>query len=120
MTEAQVTEEQVTGGQVTGGQVTEEQVTEALREVEDQELPISIVDLGLLRGIEIVGSAVTVKMTFTSVACPCTHMIKEDVETRLLALDGVDSAHVEEVFEAWSRDDVSPEGRTMLSTLAMI
>jgi metal-sulfur cluster biosynthetic enzyme len=105
---------------MTDAQVTKDQVTEALREVEDPELPISVVDLGLLRGIEIDNGSVTVKMTFTSVACPCTYMIKEDVETRLRALHGVEDVHVEEVFETWTRDDVSPEGRTVLSSLAMI
>jgi metal-sulfur cluster biosynthetic enzyme len=105
---------------MTDAQVTKDQVTDALRDVEDPELPISVVDLGLLRGIEIDGNSVTVKMTFTSVACPCTYMISEDVENRLRALQGVDDVHVEEVFETWTRDDVSPEGRTVLSTLAMI
>lgn len=100
--------------------VTENEITEALREVEDPELPISVVDLGLLRGIEIDGSSVTVRMTFTSVACPCTHMIIEDVESKLLELDGVDGVHVEEVFEAWSREDVSAEGRAVLATLAVM
>ncbi len=98
----------------------EEELREALREVEDPELPISVVDLGLVRGIEVREGAVRVKMTFTSVACPCTHMIAEDVRQRISAFDDVDSVEVEEVFEAWSRDDVSPEGRMVLATLAVI
>ncbi len=99
---------------------SESDVVEALREVEDPELPISVVDLGLVRGIEVDGSDVTVRMTFTSVACPCTHMIKEDVRERLRELPGVDRAEVHEVFEAWSRDDVSAEGRAVLAALAVI
>lgn len=99
---------------------TEEQILEVLREVEDPELPISVVDLGLVRGVEIDGASVTVRMTFTSVACPCTHMITEDVTERLLRMPGVDGARVEEVFEAWSREDVSPDGRAVLAALAVI
>ena len=99
---------------------SEAEVTKALREVEDPELPISVVDLGLLRGVEIEGPSVTVRMTFTSVACPCTHMIKEDVRDRLLALPDVTNADVREVFEAWSREDVSPDGRAVLAALAVI
>ncbi len=99
---------------------TEAEITEALRDVEDPELPVSVVDLGLVRGIDIDGTSVTVRMTFTSVACPCTHMIVEDVEQRLLLLDTVDAAHVHEVFEAWSREDVTPEGRAALAALAVI
>ncbi|MHA6799583.1 metal-sulfur cluster assembly factor [Bounagaea algeriensis] len=99
---------------------TEAEIIEALRDVEDPELPVSIVDLGLVRGIDIDGTSVTVRMTFTSVACPCTHMIVEDVEERLLRLDAVDGARVQEVFEAWSREDVTPEGRAALAALAVI
>lgn len=99
---------------------TEAEIREALRDVEDPEFPISVVDLGLVRGIEIQGAAVRVKMTFTSVACPCTHMIAEDVRERIRAFDDVRDVEVEEVFEAWSRDDVSQEGRMILATLAVI
>ncbi len=99
---------------------TEAEVREALRDVEDPEFPISVVDLGLVRGIEVQDAAVRVKMTFTSVACPCTHMIAEDVRERIRAFDDVRDVEVEEVFEAWSRDDVSQEGRMILATLAVI
>lgn len=99
---------------------TEAEVREALRDVEDPEFPISVVDLGLVRGIEVQDAAVRVKMTFTSVACPCTHMIAEDVRERIGAFDDVREVQVEEVFEAWSRDDVSPEGRMILATLAVM
>ena len=99
---------------------TEAEVREALRDVEDPELPISVVDLGLVRGIEVRGATVRVKMTFTSVACPCTHMIMEDVRERVRAVDDVRDVEVQEVFEAWSRDDVSEEGRMVLATLAVI
>ena len=99
---------------------TEVEVREALRDVEDPEFPISVVDLGLVRGIEVQDAAVRVKMTFTSVACPCTHMIAEDVRERIRAFDDVRDVEVEEVFEAWSRDDVSQEGRMILATLAVI
>ena len=98
----------------------EAEIREALRDVEDPEFPISVVDLGLVRGIEIQDAAVRVKMTFTSVACPCTHMIAEDVRERIRAFDDVRDVAVEEVFEAWSRDDVSPEGRMILATLAVM
>ena len=99
---------------------TEAEIREALRDVEDPEFPISVVDLGLVRGIEVRGSAVRVQMTFTSVACPCTHMIAEDVQERIRAFDDVGDVEVEEVFEAWSRADVSEEGRMILATLAVM
>jgi metal-sulfur cluster biosynthetic enzyme len=99
---------------------TVEQVREALGDVNDPELPVSVVDLGLVRGIDVDGGAVKVRMTFTSIACPCTDIIKEDVRDRLLALDGVDQVVVEEVFERWSRADMTDEARDILRALAVI
>lgn len=99
---------------------TEAQIREALREVEDPELPINIVDLGLVRAVEVRGTTVQVNITFTSVACPCTYMIIDDVRDRISTFDDVDTVEVQEVFETWSRADVTPEGRTMLATLAVI
>lgn len=100
--------------------LTEDIIRDALREVEDPEFPISLVDLGLIRGIEIDGSTVRIKLTYTTIACPCAHMIKEDVENRLLEVPGVAKVEITEVFDRWSRQDVSPEGRRMLSAVAVI
>ena len=99
---------------------TEGQVRAALTEVCDPELPVSVVDLGLIRGVEVEGSTVTVRMTFTSIACPCTDLLKEDVGAAVRALDGVDEACVEEVFEPWSRADMTDEGRLLLRALAVV
>ncbi len=54
---------------------TEAEVRAALADVHDPELPVSVVDLGLIRGIQVEGTAVTVRMTFTSIACPCTEVL---------------------------------------------
>lgn len=92
----------------------------ALAGVNDPELPVSVLDLGLIRGVEIAGSEVVVRMTFTSIACPCTEVLKEDVVEAVLACDGVTSARVEEVFEPWSRQDMTEEGRTILRAMAVV
>jgi metal-sulfur cluster biosynthetic enzyme len=99
--------------------VSEGQVLAALAEVQDPELPVGIVDLGLVRSVEVDGDAVRVGITFTSIACPCTDVLREDVEARLRRLDGVRSVQVEEVFEAWSRDDMTEEGRLHLRALGV-
>ena len=91
----------------------------ALAEVEDPELPVSIVDLGLVRSVTVDGTTVRVGITFTSIACPCTDVLREDVEARLRRLDGVAHAQVEEVFEPWSRDDMTEEGRMALLALGV-
>jgi metal-sulfur cluster biosynthetic enzyme len=94
-------------------------VRAALAEVEDPELPISIVDLGLVRSVAVDGDAVRVGITFTSIACPCTDMLREDIQERLRRLDGVTEVEVEEVFEPWSREDMTEEGRLALLALGV-
>jgi metal-sulfur cluster biosynthetic enzyme len=94
-------------------------VRAALAEVEDPELPISIVDLGLVRSVAVDGDTVRVGITFTSIACPCTDMLREDIQERLRRLDGVADVEVEEVFEAWSREDMTEEGRLALLALGV-
>jgi metal-sulfur cluster biosynthetic enzyme len=94
-------------------------VRAALAEVEDPELPISIVDLGLVRSVAVDGDTVRVGITFTSIACPCTDMLREDIQERLRRLDGVTDVEVEEVFEAWSREDMTEEGRLALRALGV-
>ena len=99
--------------------VAEAAVWVALAEVQDPELPVGIVDLGLVRWVRVDGAAVTVGITFTSIACPCTDVLAEDVQARLGRLDGVASVEVEELFEPWSREDVSEAGRIALLALGV-
>ena len=99
--------------------VSVDDVRAALAEVVDPELPVSIVDLGLVRSIAVHGATVSVGITFTSIACPCTDVLREDVEARLHRLDGVAHVEVEEVFEAWSREDMTEDGRLALLALGV-
>ena len=99
--------------------VTEEHVQAALREVDDPEYPISIVDMGLVRGVQVDDTHVTVKLTYTSMGCPCQDLIKADVRTRLLQLDGVAEVTVEEVFEEWRREHMSRRGIKTLRGLGV-
>ena len=80
---------------------TQEEVREALKEVEDPELNMGIVDLGLVYGIEIDGPQnenVIVTMTLTSPMCPVGPMFKEAVVSKVRSLEGVASAAVEITF----------------------
>ena len=97
-----------------------ERVWTALQQVEDPELPLSVVDLGLVRRLETDRGHVRVGLTYTSLACPCVEILKEDVEAAVAAVDGVDSVQVDDVLEAWSRDDVTPEGIELLRTVAVL
>ncbi len=80
---------------------TSDEVREALKTVEDPELHVGIVDLGLLYGVEVAGPQnddVTVTMTLTSPMCPVGPMFKEAVESKVRSLDGVKKASVEITF----------------------
>ncbi len=92
----------------------EARIRAALAEVLDPEYPVSLVDLGLVRGIEIDGSAVRVDIAYCSLGCPCIALIEDDIRERLLQLDGVEEVEVREVFDEWSRRYVSAKGLKLL------
>ncbi len=87
----------------------------ALREVMDPEIPISLVDLGLIYDVRRDGAAVEVDLTFTATACPCMAFIRFDIEERLLREEGVDSVRIQEVWNPpWTKERITPEGREAL------
>ena len=96
-----------------------EEIRAALREVDDPEYPISIVDMRLVRGVSVEGGRVVVKLTYTSMGCPCQDLIKADVRERLLKLDGVEQVEIEECFEEWRRDHMSRRGVRRLRELGV-
>jgi metal-sulfur cluster biosynthetic enzyme len=98
---------------------TQEEVREALREVEDPELHMGIIDLGLVYGIDVAGpenSEVTVTMTLTSPMCPVGPMFKQSVEDKVSSLAGVRATKVELTFDPpWDpREMASDDVKTML------
>ncbi len=95
-------------------EVTDRAVVELLREVEDPEVPVSIVDLGIVRRCEVRGEAVRVQLAPTRAACPAREYIARRVEERLRqALGGGFRVEVEWLpSAAWSVDEVSPAGRS--------
>ncbi|MFQ5426084.1 MAG: metal-sulfur cluster assembly factor [Gaiellales bacterium] len=97
-----------------GRSPTPASVREALADVLDPEYPVSVVDLGLVRGVQVAGSTVRVEVAFCSLGCPCTELIRDDIEERVAQLPGVDHVAVEEVFERWTRHDITPAGRARL------
>jgi metal-sulfur cluster biosynthetic enzyme len=93
---------------------------DALREVMDPEIPISLVDLGLIYDIRQDGSAVEVDLTFTATACPCMAFIHYDIQDRLQREPGVDEVKVVETWTpAWTKSRISPEGREALRTFGV-
>lgn len=88
---------------------------EALGAVQDPELPISIVDLGLVYALEARGGEVRVELTHTAIGCPAMEMMREDVEAALLAVPGVSRVRVDTVWDPpWTKARLTPRGRAML------
>jgi metal-sulfur cluster biosynthetic enzyme len=99
---------------------TDEEVRDALREVFDPEYPISLVDLGLIRGIEVEGSKASIKLTYTCMGCPAMDMIQDDVRDRLLEMEGIDEVNIEVVWPTWSRKDITPLGKKQLKGVGVV
>jgi len=93
---------------------------DALREVMDPEIPISLVDLGLIYDIRQDGGTVEVDLTFTATACPCMAFIHFDIQDRLQQEPGVEHVEVNEVWTpAWTKARITPEGRETLRTFGV-
>jgi metal-sulfur cluster biosynthetic enzyme len=87
----------------------------ALAEINDPEMPVNLVDLGLIYGLEVVGGTVRLRLTFTAMGCPATDMIMSDIRDRLLAEPGVESVAIEIVWDPpWTSARLTPDGRGAL------
>jgi FeS assembly SUF system protein len=94
---------------------TEEDVLEVLRECYDPEIPINIVDLGLVYEVSINGVKVSIKMTLTAPGCPVSGMLKDDVTTKLLSIEGIKEADVDIVWEPpWTPEKMSEDAKKQL------
>ena len=92
-----------------------DRVWRALSDVADPELPISLVDLGLIRDVRRNGGMVEVDVTFTATACPCMGFIIQDVRERLLQEEDVQSVDVRDVWDPpWSSDLMTAHGKALL------
>jgi metal-sulfur cluster biosynthetic enzyme len=96
--------------------VDREQILEALRQCYDPEIPINIVDLGLIYDVQHDDAGnVTVKMTLTTQGCPSALAIPDQVRSRVAAIEEVRDVKVDIVWEpAWNPGMISPNGRQVL------
>jgi len=93
---------------------------DALGEVLDPEIPISLVELGLVYGVELDAGTARVSLTFTATACPCMEFIREDVTDRLSVEPWIDRVELVEVWDPpWTNERITPEGRAKLRTLGV-
>lgn len=101
-------------------QLTSEQVLEALKECYDPEIPVNIVDLGLIYDVKLApapdnSQSVHVVMTMTSPGCPAHGMIGDQVRDRISRMEGVNGVNVEVVWmPPWTPERLSPAARKQL------
>jgi metal-sulfur cluster biosynthetic enzyme len=90
---------------------------DALRDVTDPELPISVVDMGLIVDLKAQAGIVDIKLTFTAMGCPAMEFIMDDIRRRLLQEPGVTEVRIDMVWEpVWTKARLSPEGIDILQT----
>ena len=103
--------------------ITQDEVMTALKDCYDPEIPVNIVDLGLIYEVRVkpaavantAGDDVEVEMTLTAPGCPSSGYITDQVKQRLLRIPGVSDAKVEIVwYPQWTPERLSPDARKQL------
>ena len=97
-----------------------EAIMDVLREIPDPEMPISIVDLGLVEAIRVEsngeGASVFIDILPTFVGCPALPMIENEIRTKVGAVEGVGEVSVQFIYDPpWSVDRISDDGRQSLA-----
>lgn len=89
---------------------TKEEILTALKDVYDPEIPINIVDLGLIYDVQTEDDKVHIKLTLTAPGCPLSEILASEVRERLLQVEGVKEAFVEVVWDPpWTPDKINKE-----------
>lgn len=96
---------------------SEKRLWDGLEDVLDPEFPVSVVDMGLIYGLQHRDRTATVQLTFTSMGCPCMEFIIGDIRQRLLQEPDVDEVEMEIVWDPpWTRERLSDRAIEKLKT----
>jgi metal-sulfur cluster biosynthetic enzyme len=107
---------------VSSSEAVEARLWEALRGVEDPEIPVSVVGLGLIVSLAYVPEArrADLQITFTAMGCPAMDFIEEDIRSALLADPDVDEVCLEVVWDpVWTKDRIRTEARSRMRSLGI-
>jgi metal-sulfur cluster biosynthetic enzyme len=100
----------------------EARLWEALRHVEDPEIPVSVVGMGLIVSLAYRPQrrAAELEITFTAMGCPATEFIEEDIREALLADPEVDEVEIEVVWDPlWTKDRLRADARAKMRELGI-
>lgn len=100
----------------------EDKVVEMLKTVFDPEIPVNVMDLGMIYKIDVVPNNelfdINIEMTFTAPNCPAADFITEDINQKLSSIKGAGEVNIEVVFEPeWNKDMMSEEAKLDLGFL---
>ena len=99
----------------------EARLWQALQEVEDPELPVSVVNLGLIVSLSWSDGVVDLQLTFTAMGCPAMEFIQDDIRERLLAEPDVDTVRIEIVWDpVWTRARIREDARATMRRLGIV
>lgn len=118
-TESQPATDKVNSGKDVGGEAYKAAVWEQLKTVFDPEIPVNIVDLGLVYDCNVNDAdgkqSASVKMTLTAPGCGMGPTIAADAQSKIMTINGIDDAKVELVWDPpWNQEMISEEGKMKL------
>lgn len=100
---------------MTTSTITKDDVLEALHDVFDPEIPVNVVDLGLIYGVKVDDGNVDVRMTLTFAGCGMGPYIAQQAEWRIAEMEGVEDVNVEMIFDPpWTADMITEDGKKLL------
>jgi metal-sulfur cluster biosynthetic enzyme len=108
---------------LTAAQEIEARLWRALQDVEDPEIPISVVGMGLIVSLAYRQDerAVDLELTFTAMGCPAMEFIEDDIRERLLMEPEVDQVRIEVVWDpVWTRGRIREEARARMRQLGIV
>jgi metal-sulfur cluster biosynthetic enzyme len=99
----------------------EARLWQALQEVEDPEIPISVVGMGLIVSLAYSEGVVDIELTFTAMGCPAMDFIQDDIRERLLAEPDVGEVRIEIVWDpVWTRARIREDARATMRRLGIV
>jgi metal-sulfur cluster biosynthetic enzyme len=108
---------------LSAAEATEARIWEALRHVEDPEIPVSVLGMGLIVSVAYAPRArrADLQITFTSMGCPAMDFIQEDISEALLADPDIDVVDIEVVWDpVWTKDRIRADARQTMRELGIV
>jgi metal-sulfur cluster biosynthetic enzyme len=108
---------------VTAPERVEARIWEALRHVEDPEIPVSVLGMGLIVSVayQAADRTADLQITFTAMGCPAIEFIQDDIREALLADPDIDAVAIEVVWDpVWTKDRIRADARETMRRLGIV